>query len=519
MKIRNYITALALLICSAGLHAQDHTSYNLYMQNPVLYNPSYTFDSYKFNAYVNSQNQWSGFTGAPETVSFGFHGKLADNMGLGFLGYRNTQGLNTQTNVNISYAYRAAFADDHYLGFGLNLGSFFEGLDRTKIENSDMSDMWLVENGNKTATFAARFGLQYHIKGFEIGIAMPQLYQKSELALHTVSVLSYNYEINENIAVKPSAIVRYAKFSDLQYGVNVSATWRNMIQIQAGYSSEKSIVAAVGVMWTEYALAYAYGHNFGDFSDIFSTTHEIQFAYRLPFNKDKTDKQVAPLCCFGNGGTVVKVEEPIVVKETFDFNSSVKATGYGFGIEAMVKIMQDTAVVTASRTNGKGQQNTEIKPGVYTVEYSSPGYIPVVQELDLSGVSVGEAYKSEVQLQRLEAGYVFNTGIQFESGSDRVKAESFKKLDMLVQFFKDTPNLEVEISGHTDNVGSAESNLILSKKRAQVVADYLISKGVNPKQLKVTGFGADKPIADNATDDGKAQNRRIEMNVINPPKL
>jgi outer membrane protein OmpA-like peptidoglycan-associated protein len=79
---------------------------------------------------------------------------------------------------------------------------------------------------------------------------------------------------------------------------------------------------------------------------------------------------------------------------------------------------------------------------------------------------------------------------------------------------KENPTLKVQISGHTDNIGKAADNLTLSNNRAQAVVKYLVGKGIEVGRLTFKGFGATKPVADNATEEGRAQNRRTELQVI-----
>jgi outer membrane protein OmpA-like peptidoglycan-associated protein len=74
--------------------------------------------------------------------------------------------------------------------------------------------------------------------------------------------------------------------------------------------------------------------------------------------------------------------------------------------------------------------------------------------------------------------------------------------------------IQVRIEGHTDNVGSASFNQILSGKRAMSVKRYLIERGIEPERLLIAGFGSSKPIADNATMQGRALNRRVEFIII-----
>ncbi|MGL6268127.1 MAG: OmpA family protein, partial [Chitinophagaceae bacterium] len=86
-------------------------------------------------------------------------------------------------------------------------------------------------------------------------------------------------------------------------------------------------------------------------------------------------------------------------------------------------------------------------------------------------------------------------------------------LDILVQLLNENPALKIQINGHTDNIGKAADNLTLSNNRAKAVVTYLNSKGISPARLSFKGFGASKPIADNSSEEGRAQNRRTELQV------
>lgn len=107
-------------------------------------------------------------------------------------------------------------------------------------------------------------------------------------------------------------------------------------------------------------------------------------------------------------------------------------------------------------------------------------------------------------------------GINFAFDSSVLTPESKKILDedQRISRLKGEPNIRVEVAGHTDSVGSEAYNQKLSERRAQAVADYLISRGVDPKRLKAVGYGKDKPIASNATDAGRAENRRVELQIF-----
>ncbi|HOJ19482.1 MAG TPA: OmpA family protein [Ignavibacteriaceae bacterium] len=104
-------------------------------------------------------------------------------------------------------------------------------------------------------------------------------------------------------------------------------------------------------------------------------------------------------------------------------------------------------------------------------------------------------------------------GVNFESGKSTLTAEAYPILINAVSVLLLNPELNVEIHGHTDNVGGAELNRKLSIARAETVQRFLISKGVQPSRLSVTGFGDTQPLVDNNTPEGKAINRRIEFKV------
>jgi outer membrane protein OmpA-like peptidoglycan-associated protein len=102
----------------------------------------------------------------------------------------------------------------------------------------------------------------------------------------------------------------------------------------------------------------------------------------------------------------------------------------------------------------------------------------------------------------------------FETGKSDLKAESFAAIDNLVDYLNRKTDVKIEIDGYTDDVGSEASNLTLSMARANTVRAYILTKGISPDRVTAKGFGMDDPIADNATASGRAQNRRMEVKML-----
>ncbi|HQD35445.1 MAG TPA: OmpA family protein, partial [Bacteroidales bacterium] len=119
--------------------------------------------------------------------------------------------------------------------------------------------------------------------------------------------------------------------------------------------------------------------------------------------------------------------------------------------------------------------------------------------------------------------------IYFDFDKATLRPQSIEELDHLYQFLVNNPTAIIEISAHTDRIGSYEYNINLSKRRAQAVVDYLINKGIDSKRLITKGYGFTKPVATNLTEEGRQLNRRVEFkilsydekeleSILNPPK-
>lgn len=102
----------------------------------------------------------------------------------------------------------------------------------------------------------------------------------------------------------------------------------------------------------------------------------------------------------------------------------------------------------------------------------------------------------------------------FDTDSAALKQNAFTELDAFASYLENVADSKVEVTGHTDTVGNAGYNQQLSERRANAVKDYLISKGISADRISVEGAGETKPIANNNTAEGRAQNRRVEVEIV-----
>ncbi len=105
--------------------------------------------------------------------------------------------------------------------------------------------------------------------------------------------------------------------------------------------------------------------------------------------------------------------------------------------------------------------------------------------------------------------------INFMTGTAELSDQkSFDQLKELISYLNSNPSMKIRVNGHTDSVGSKKSNLTLSNKRAKFIAKYITTAGINKARIKWEGFADEKPIADNKSEDGRSQNRRVEFEII-----
>lgn len=152
----------------------------------------------------------------------------------------------------------------------------------------------------------------------------------------------------------------------------------------------------------------------------------------------------------------------------------------------------------------------------YMLSVKAEGYLFYSDNFSLKGVfHIEEPYKKKIPLNPIIAGErIILKNIFFATDSYQLEKESELELNELVSFLNNNPTLKVELSGHTDNQGSDAYNLELSDNRANSVVDYLVSKGIDKERLVAKGYGLTEPIANNETSEGRAQNRRTELKIL-----
>lgn len=194
------------------------------------------------------------------------------------------------------------------------------------------------------------------------------------------------------------------------------------------------------------------------------------------------------------------------------FNSKTK-NGLPSSVE--LKDIASGVVIENVQTDETGNYLVTLPVGKqYSFTVNRKGYLFFSDSYSLLNNAPDSVYEKNIPLEPAAVNSSMELkNILYEVNSFQLKPSSFIELDKVVQLMKDNPAVKVQISGHTDNVGKPAVNLKLSNNRAKAVVDYLVVKGIAANRLTYLGYGSSKPISDNATEAGKARNRRTELLV------
>ena len=171
------------------------------------------------------------------------------------------------------------------------------------------------------------------------------------------------------------------------------------------------------------------------------------------------------------------------------------------------------SVMVSDTTNSQGHFSLTINTNTdYKLNVSAPGYIFYSESIS---ISEADTLEKVIVLDPIKKGEkVVVQDIYFASGSAKLSVDSRPSLEQILSFLEQNPSVKVELAGHTDNVGSEETNNQLSKQRAKAVFDWLQQKGISKNRMRYVGKGSKFPVGDNATESGRKKNRRTELEIV-----
>jgi len=203
---------------------------------------------------------------------------------------------------------------------------------------------------------------------------------------------------------------------------------------------------------------------------------------------------------------VLRLPDNKIILQGSIINARTKA-----GVSAPLSFQADSVFSTTSSADGKYQITLPKVTG--KVQIIAPNFMAYSGMIIFhTGVKM---VKNDFALQPIEKGTVIKLkNVLFYMGTANLLESSYGELDAVVAFLKSNPKVKIELNGHTDNQGDPHKDLILSQDRVDRIKSYLVSKKINARRISGKGFGGSKPVASNATEDGRALNRRVEFVIL-----
>jgi type IX secretion system PorP/SprF family membrane protein len=289
--------ALVTIIKSFG---QQDAMYSQYMFNQLVINPAYAGNHEAISANMLFRDQWVGIQGAPVTETFSLDAPLDnDKVGVGLTVYNDKIGVTRNTGAYVQYAYRIKFRKS-VLALGLQAGVSNLQATYTQVQysqNSSDYDFAFSQNVNELFPNFG-MGLFYNTEKFYFGLSVPYLLKKSlfqssniqgyEVAQHYFLSLGYIIDLNDNLLLKPSILVKYVDGAPLEVDFNANLWFNKLFGIGVSYRTGDSFIAMLEMQLTnQLSFGYANDYSLTELNNFNYGTHELMLRYDFSYSKDR----------------------------------------------------------------------------------------------------------------------------------------------------------------------------------------------------------------------------------------
>ena len=461
-NIFNYSILIACFTISLNLFAQQTPQSNVYSYNKYSINPAYAGASGCTEIFFSHLNQWVKVEGAPVTSLFSANTRIGKSLGIGGNLMIDKLGMLQQVAASGSVSYGFNIAKQHNLRLGITAGYYQFRLNPTGAIAFDALDVIVNGGSQSSSSINTEVGFLYRFKGLELSMASKQVLQSFSnfgytgldgygLRRHMVGLVGYKFQLNEKLSLKPSVLYKGINNTN-QFDINADINYKNFIQGGIGYRTQVGLIGRVGVnIQNLFFIGYAYEVPLQNIAKYSSGSHEIVIGLKL-----------------------CKKKKPM-----------------------LDSLYAETPVQKADT--------------VYAIEYKTDTLI--VERVDTIYID----RPNENRISDEEANRVLDLAsrkLEFEHDKAIILKKSYGELESLTNLLLIRQDLRIRLDGHTDNNGSEEYNMTLSKNRVQAVKDMLVSNGVDANRIDLYYYGESKPIAENSSEEGQASNRRVEMHFL-----
>ena len=197
-------------------------------------------------------------------------------------------------------------------------------------------------------------------------------------------------------------------------------------------------------------------------------------------------------------------KQPSALQIIRNYQGAIKSIGGEVVYERLPR-EGDGGETTLKATTGGKEVWIRVVPEIF----SAPTQSYLLQVVEVAAMQ--QVVTANKLLDELNKNGFIALYINFDTGKSDLKADGKATVAEIVAMLKSSPNLRIAVEGHTDNVGQAAANKTLSTQRAQSVTSAIVAGGIAANRVTAAGFGQEKPVADNRTEEGRAKNRRVEL--------
>lgn len=302
---KSLILLIATILSSTFAKAQYDAMFTQYMFNEMYINPAYTGSKDAMAVNLTHRQQWVNFPGRPITTAFTVHEPLANNkMGLGISVLNEQIGKLSRNLVYLNYAYRVKVGETGHLSFGLMAGIHNQVNKLSELKATETGDIQISQNTPSLISPNFGAGIYYYTKKFYAGISIPRMIDDSYLFNQTgdiikstkVDVSKFHYyltignvfEINDNLKIKPQAMVKMVQNAPLQYDVNVNFLIKNKIWTGVSYRSGADVSVLLGLQVNpQFLVNYSYDYSLTKIQKYSQGSHEITLGYLFSYKQHK----------------------------------------------------------------------------------------------------------------------------------------------------------------------------------------------------------------------------------------
>lgn len=278
--------------CILSSHAQQIPLTSQYMQNDLVINPAIAGSKEYLTTRLTHRSQWTGIDGSPVTQTLSAHTALQESgIGVGGFLFNDMIGPFRQTGLEGIFAYHIPMSDAK-LSLGLQLGAFQYHFNANDVTTTDADDMVISESADSKIMPDASFGIYFYGEKYFAGISTPHLIESkiklSSFERETIGRLTrhynlyggYKYEMNENISIEPSLLLKTEFVAPVSVDINVKAEFMNAVWAGVSYRTNDAVVALLGFKINEkFHFGYSYDITLSDLKSYSKGSHELMVGY------------------------------------------------------------------------------------------------------------------------------------------------------------------------------------------------------------------------------------------------